>query len=445
MPKTIRNLLFLLLVFPLTIHGELFYYPALSASALGTAYAGAASGTEDITQQFYNPAVLPYFHETAFGVVGSALFPRDQLVDGVAKTSANTELATDGAIKDFAPHIAGGGFYGLIPMPRNLYLGIAVTTPWRRKETYAADWFGRYYGTRLEIMSTNITPSLGFSIRDILAFAVGAQIDFFHIKYEEAVDFGSIADDLSIDGSSPGNQDGFLKINANDWSYGYVVGGIMKPCDYIRLGVSFRSDVDHQFSFLPAFTLSDIGQRVNDKNGLYKPLCDATMTINCPQIVTAGIHYFHDCQCEFMGTIVWKSWSRDNGIRVTYSNTSQPDTVIVQDGWNDTFSVSVGGKYYNPLRTWYLRIGGMYDQNPIPADSIQTPLFYAEETGTIAAGWGWNFCQFAYFDVAWCHVFSKDPIINQAITDDGNMFRGTLSGKIQTISDTLCFSFVGFF
>jgi len=445
MPKTVRNLLFLLLALPLAVQGELFYYPAVSASTLGTAYASAASGTEDITQQYFNPAILPYFHETEFGVVGSALFPRDSFVDGVASTSESTVLALDGNIKDFAPHIGGGGFFGLIPLRRNLYFGVAVTTPWRRKETYASDWFGRYYGTRLEIMSSNITPSIGFNIRDVLSLAVGVQVEYFDVKYEEAIDFGSIADSLSIAGASPGNQDGFLKINANDWSYGYVVGGIMKPCDYIRLGVSYRSDVKHRFNFLPVFTLSNIGEDVNAQNGLYDPLCDASMVIHCPQMIVTGIHYHHDCQCELMASLIWKSWSRDTGIRVSYSHSSKPDTVIVQDGWKDTFSVSVGGKYYNPLRTWYLRIGGMYDQNPIPTTSIQTPLFYAEETGTIAAGWGWNVCQFAYIDVAWSHVFSKDPLINQVTSGDGNTFRGSLAGKIQTMSDNICFSFIAVF
>jgi len=445
MPKIYRVFLVLLLALPLPVRGELFYYPAVSASTLGTAYAGAASATEDITQQFYNPAILPFFHEKEFGVVGSAVFPRDTFTNGVASTSEDTVLATDGSIKDFAPHIGGGGFYGLMPLPRRMYLGLAVTTPWRRKQTYASDWFGRYYGTRLEIMSANIVPSLAFHWRDILSLAVGAQIDYFNIKYEEAVDFGSIADSLSIAGASPGNQDGFLKVNADDWSYGYFVGAIMKPCDYIRLGVSFRSDVKHIFHFLPLFTLSSIGEEVNAENGLYDPLCDATMEIHCPQIVTAGIHYFHDCQCELMASFTWKSWSEGQGIRIAYSNLNQPDTVIVKDGWNNTFSASAGAKYYNPLRTWYLRIGGMYEQNPVRSSALQTPLFYAEETGTVAAGWGWNVCEFAYFDLAWCHVFSKDPEINQSVSEDGNTFRGSLAGKIQTMSDTICFSFVAAF
>jgi len=444
MLKTLRILSLFFLLCPLTAQGELFFYPALSASTLGTAYASAASGTEDITQQFYNPAVTPYFHDKQLGVVGSALFPRDSFVDGAAQTFENTLLATDSSINDFAPHIGGGGVYGLLPMPKNLYLGVAVTTPWRRKQTYAHDWFGRYYGTRLEIMSTNVSPTLGFSIRDILTVSVGAGIDYFNMKYEEAIDFGSIADSLSIAGASPGNQDGFLKVNADDWNAGYVVGVTLKPCYYIRLGASFRSTVKHRFSFLPIFTLSDIGEEVYEENGLYKPICDATMVIECPQIVTAGIHYHHCCQCEFMATVMWKSWSKVSGIKIEYSNTAQPDTIIVRDGWKDTFAIALGGKYYNPLRTWYLRIGGMYEQNPVDS-GVQTPLFYGEENATIAAGWGWNVCQYAYFDLAWCHIFSKDPVINQTASDDGNSLRGTLSGKINTKSDTICFSFIAVF
>lgn len=445
MLKTLTRLLILSFALPACGYGDLFFFPALSTSSMGTAYANSASGTEDITQQFYNPAVLPFFHEPEAGVVGSVIFPRDTFTDGIALTEDNTVLALDGSIKEFAQDIGGGGFYGLLPMPRHIYLGLAVTTPWRRKQTYAGDWFGRYYGTRLEMMSTNIAPSIAFHIRDVLAVSVAAQVDYLNVKYEEAIDFGSIADSLGIMGASPGNQDGFFKLNTGDWSYGYVVGVIMKPCHYIRLGASIRSSVKHNFHFIPQYTLGNIGESVVAETGFYNPQADASMEINTPRMIVAGIHYQHDCQCELMASTIWKSWSDTNGIRVKFALRDQPDLVIVKDGWRDTFGIAVGGKYYNPLRTWYVRIGAMYEENPVPSEATQTPLFYGEETAAIAAGIGWNFCQCAYFDIAWDHTFSRDPKINQVLTDEGNAFRGDLSGKIQTMSDTISFSFVAVF
>ncbi|NGX58007.1 MAG: Long-chain fatty acid transport protein [Chlamydiae bacterium] len=444
MRKTFRYLFLLSLLLPLRCQAELYFYPALSASTMGTAYASAVAGTEDITQQFYNPAVTCYFYDHQFGVSPSFLMPKDDFTEGVGTTFRGTVLTESPELKDFAPTIGGGGIYGSIEMKKWLRLGIAITTPWRRRENFAHDWIGRYYGTRLEIMSTNITPSLAFSIRDVLCVAFGGQIDYFNLKYEEAIDFGSLGEQLAINGASAGNQDGFLNVNAADWDYGWVVGLILKPCYYIRLGVSYRSEVVHKFSFLPKFHLGNMGEQVSENNGLYKPICDGEMTIHCPHMIMAGIHYYHDCQCEFSAGLCWKAWSRGPGIRIQYSNINQPDTVLVQDGWRDTFNISIGGRYSSPCRNWYLRMGGMYEQNPVPTE-VQTPIFYGEENATIAAGWGWNFCEYAYIDISWSHIFSKNPLIRQFVTTAGNENRGDISGKIRTMSNTACFSFIAVF
>lgn len=442
MHKIYKVLVTALLLLPLSCRAELFFYPALSTSTVGTAYANAAAGTEDITQQFYNPAVTCYFYNHQFGVSPSLYIPRNDFTNGYGRTAEATVLSGDSSLKDFAPPIGGGGVYGSIQMRPWLRLGMAITTPWRRRANFAPDWIGRYYGTRLELMSTNLTPTLAFSIRDVLCFSIGPQFDYMNIKYEEAIDFGSIAQALGIGGASPGYQDGYLKVSTHNWAYGWVAGVIFKPCYYIRLGLGYRTELVHSFCCQPKYTLSSIGEEVNQQTDQYNSYGYATLAMNCPQMFFAGIHYYHDKQCEFSAGLMWKEWSKGNGIRIKY--TSKADTVLVQDGWRDTFSASIGGRYSSPCRTWYLRMGGMWEQDPTPID-VQTPLFFSEETATIAAGLGWNICEYAFLDIGWAHVFSKPPQISQLVSGDGNEYRGDLYGKIQTKSDTVSFSFVAVF
>ena len=442
MLKLIRFFLFPLACWAASCQAELFYFPAVSPSTMGTCFASAPAGMEDITQQFFNPAVTAYFDDDQLAAVGSILFPRDNFDSANGLTFTGDEITGVSSPRNVSPHIGGGALYGCFVLTNKIRLGIAITTPWRKKTTYAYDWVGRYFGTRLDMIGFNITPTLSWSIHDTFYFGIGPQFQSMSFNFEEAIDFGSIAEELNISGAVPGGQDGFLNASGNNWGVGWAGGLIFKPCWYMRLGIGYRSEIKHSICASSHFELSEIGKKINQINGVYSTACSADVKVNSPGIVWAGLHYYHNACWEAMASISFRQWSGADNITVDFGGgDTDINAVVSNSGWRDNVSLSAGVKYYPPCREWYLRGGGMFQENPV-TNSTQNPLLFGNANGSVSAGWGCCFWGCIFLDAAWLHTFPVEIGIDQTASQNGNVQRGDLTGKVRTQADIISFSII---
>ena len=62
------------------------------------------------------------------------------------------------------------------------------------------------------------------------------------------MDFGAIVAGAGVPGYLPTSADGMSRISASDTAYGYSVGLLFSPADATRIGVAYRSEVEHRFT-----------------------------------------------------------------------------------------------------------------------------------------------------------------------------------------------------
>lgn len=415
---------------------ELFYFPAVSPSAMGTSFASAPAGFEDITQQFFNPAVTAYFYDDQVAGVGSLLLSNDTFKNGNGLTFTGDEITGVGDPARVSPHMGGGALYGSYVLNKIFHLGVAITTPWRKKTTYAHDWTGRYYGTRLEMIGVNISPTLSWNIHDTFYFGIGPQFQSMSLKYEQAVDFGSLGQQLQIPGAVPGEQDGFMSVNGSNWGSGWVFGAAFEPCWYLRLGVSYRSRVCHKICASSRFELSEMGREVNNVTGQYSQARSPEIQLVTPSTIIGGIYYYHNECWEATGSIALREWEGSGDIIVDFGGNPDLNAVLAKSGWRNAPSVSAGVKYYHPVNDWYASLGGMYQDNPVERDA-QMPLLFGSSNGSISLGWGCHYQGYIFFDAAWLHTFHTEISIDQDPSRKGNSQRGSLTGRVETKADIL--------
>lgn len=405
---------------------------------MGTCFAAAPAGAEDITQQFFNPCVPSFFRNEEFAAVGSVLFPKDNFHDaaGVTYTGDTITGVTDPS--HISAHIGGGALYGAFCLTNKIHLGIAITTPWRKKTNYSYDWIGRYYGTRFEMIGFNIAPTLSWSIHDIFHFGIGPQFQGISLSFAEAIDFGSIGEELGIEGAVPGSQDGFLHVTGNNWAVGWVAGVTISPCWYIRLGAGYRSPVCHNICASTRYELNNMGAKVNLLSGTYTQACAAEVNLTTPRCVFGGFNYIQNDCLQIMGSLSIIEWSGSDNIFVNFSKDSSLNTTIVGELTNSVH-LAAGFKYSPFTREWYLRAGGLYRGTPMKGGA-QNPLFFGDDNWSLGVGLGRVFCGCLELDAAWIHTFPFDVSIDQTTSGSGNSLRGDLTGKIHSKADWLSFS-----
>ncbi len=74
-----------------------------------------------------------------------------------------------------------------------------------------------------------------------------------------------------------------------------------------------------------------------------------------------------------------------------------------------------------------LRIGGAYDQSPVPDAERRTPRLPDTDRYWLAIGASYEPNPRFKLDFGYTHIFMDDGHINQRVGDEGNTFRGNLN------------------
>jgi long-chain fatty acid transport protein len=146
-----------------------------------------------------------------------------------------------------------------------------------------------------------------------------------------------------------------------------------------------------------------------------------------------------------MGTVEWSSWSRIGTVTVNQLN-GAPALVGTNafripfeydDGW--FFS---GGAEYRWNERLTLRGGVGYEISPI-SDQVRTPRLPDNDRIWASVGLSWMIAPFMRFDLAYTHLWIKDPGINITATSGNPSFAGVpYVGTVEAQTDIVSGSFV---
>lgn len=370
-----------------------------SASGLGNAYAGQAASAQDASTIFFNPA-------------GMTLLPDRQVV--LAGHLIKPQFKFNGTV---SPAIGGGnggdaGDFTLVPnayfayrLTPDVHLGIGVNVPFGLKTEYDSAWKGRTQAIKSEVKTINLNPSLAWKASESLSLGVGIDI-----QYAEATltNFAGTR--------------GMAKVHGDDYGWGFNLGVLWQPSDATRIGLAYRSEVDHTLEGGATFSADTAS------NG------GISADLTLPDSASLSLFHKLNRQWDLLADVTWTGWSDFKELRIVRNNGSTLG--LTTENWDDTYRYSLGANYHLNDRIT-LRGGVAYDQTPV-SDAYRTARIPDGDRTWIAFGGQYRVSDRSTLDFGYAHLFIRDTRINKT---EGTAPPITLTGTYEGAVDILSAQF----
>lgn len=418
-----------------------------SVSDMGTAYAGGGALASDPSTLFFNPAGMTRLEGT-------------QASAGLHAVRTTAKFSDGGST--FAPALGGaplgggngGDAGGLHAVPHTyfthamddgkLWLGFAINAPFGLTTEYDSDWVGRYHAIESSIMTLNFNPSIAYKVSEKLSLSAGVSAQYLKAKLSNAVDYGSIdALPVALGGfggglgtMGPGSADGMAELDGDSWGFGANFGVLIEPSDNTRIGLHFRSEIEHDV------------EGDADFYGGAQPLAsaatggalftDTTFGADVTLPATAAISFFHQVNKELalMADYTWTGWSSIPELRIEFDN-AQPDNVTTLD-FRDTYRIGVGAQYSPMDSDATYRMGVAFDQSPVHDPTHRSARLPDEDRIWLSLGARFKLGKDMWMDIGYAHLFMDDPEISKTATPGSEDFlRGSLVGSYDASVDIL--------
>ena len=405
-----------------------------SGANAGYAYAGAAAVAEDASTIFFNPA-------------GMSMLSGDELQIGAHYIIPRADFTNQGSFTVLGTPLTGGGSDGgeaaLVP---NLYYlhsisdrwkaGIGITAPYGLTTEYDDDWVGRYHALKSNLATLDINPSVAYKINDQWSLGLGVSFQRAEAELTNAVDWGTalVAVGLAPPSTSQ-NLDGTAKFEGDDWGAGANVGLIYVPLAGTRLGLHYRSQIDHTLEGDATFNTPAAAAPAAQAAGLVNTSVKAEITL--PETLSLSAYHELNNRWAILADLTWTRWSRLEELRIKFG-TGADDSVTTLD-WNDTWRTSLGC-IFAPNDPLELRAGLAFDQTPIPDKQMRTPRIPGADRTWLTLGAGYRFTPMIRANLAYAHLFVDDPEIDKRVTEAENQLRGALIGEYEASVDIVSIS-----
>ena len=322
--------------------GGLWVYETASPD-VGTASAGRAALANDASTAFSNPAGM-----TRTGT---------QLLFGLQPTIVTTEFdrGTGTTIDGTNGGNAGGllpagAFYGVYRVNSDLAVGAAFNSYAGGALDYETNWVGRYLTTEAALLTLTFGPSVAYRVLPWLSVGVGFDIQWAKVKNE-----------LAINNRLESLPDGFMKYEDNNFGFGGNVGALFEIDDQTRVGITYRSQVDHGFSDVPSFGQLGPGlEAALRRAGVLGASLGLDTTI--PQEVMLSLYRDVTDDLAVMANFNWQDWSQFGEFTVSLS-TVPPKARALNTNLSGTYQGAFGIHYRLGEPTMLL-LGVAYDSSP---------------------------------------------------------------------------------
>ena len=386
---------------------------------------------------FFNPAGLTRQSGNQVLVVGSYVAPRSEFTLEEASTIApiSAPIAGGNGGADIAPNAFIPAAYALWDASPRLKVGLGVNVPFGLETRYRDGWSGRYHALQSEIHTIDVNPALAYRLTDQVSVGAGLSIQYVRAKLTNAIDFGTIGAAMvpAIPIAVPTQQDGQIRLEGDDVSFGFNVGVLFEPWDGTRFGASYRSHISHTLKGDADFTLdtAGVGAAISRATGLFTDSA-STASLTTPETLSFGIYHQISPRWAVMGEAAWTNWRRFDELRIQFANPVQPDNVTEQD-WTTSWFFAAGLSY-RPSDAWTVRAGIARDQTAIP-DDRRTPRIPSNDRTWIAIGASYEPHQSVSLSIGYSHLFVSEAPVNLLASSPGNTFLGNLSGNFRNSVD----------
>jgi long-chain fatty acid transport protein len=285
------------------------------------------------------------------------------------------------------------------------------------------------------MFTVQASASVGYQLAETLS--IGAAIGAQYLSWELSMDLpplpfgpvnpGNITPDnpMFAELLPPGSEE---RIEMDDVQPYWSLGILWQPTESTRVGLRYIGEVNHSlkgkaeiFAPIPDMTaIQDMG---------------ASMRFNTPAITTFSLsHQFTD-RLTVLADIEHSGYSAFDENRVMHEN---GPTVVVNRGWKDAMSYSVGAHYQATERT-VLKFGIGYDESPVADNKlkIDPPM---DRQHAYAFGIESQLTQKFALSLAYQYLDMGDLRVEQTLFP-GQVVRGYSDARSHVLQGALTYSF----
>ncbi|HZH42537.1 MAG TPA: porin [Lysobacter sp.] len=419
-------------------HASGFQLKENSVKAQGRSFAGSGVATDDASVVVNNPATMTQFDGTT-------------VQTDVTVIDVNAEFNGGGYDITGRPLTGGdgGNAGGVTPVPamsmihkfdNGLTVGAMVSAPFGLKTEYDRGWVGRYSALTSEVKTVDLTLAAAYDIvPNHLSVGIGVIWERAEAELSRAVDFGTLAFQQLPPAARPTapafarpqNADGEGVVKGDDTGMGWLVGINFRPTENLAIGLTHRSEIDHEIDGTVDWTVPAANRAVFDANPVTRVLFQdgrARAEVTLPSITTVSIAYKLGDAFTLYGDYVETDWHALQELRIDYAN-PDPDTVE-EFRWSDTRFWSVGADW-KFSEAWTLRAGYGYDETPTTF-ATRTPRLPDEDRKWYSLGATWSLNEQLEVSFAYTRIEPDEPrvgIVTPATTPGGGR---TLFGSYES-------------
>lgn len=382
-----------------------------STSGLGNAYSGSTTGSHDVSDVFFNPAVTAGKDKseviTSLSYLRLAIDP-DNISSNFKHPVFGTIKRDDAESRNVGTQKLVPALYFSSPINDKMAFNLAITSPFGLETRYKKNSPGRFRALNSSISTLNLNPSLAYKLTDDLSFGAGVMAQYYTADLTNEV-FTGLA--------SPAT--GLATVDGSDWGYGYNFGFKYDISKDLKVGLGYRSKIDYKLK-----GNLDVGD-----NLVVSKFKAKTTT---PESMSLGVAYNVNPELQIVADSTWTRWSRLKKLDIIAQNALLSNTT--QFNWNDSYLNSVGANYALNKNN-LLRTGLAYEKEAINNRNREQRVPSSDKYW-ISAGLNHKLGDGFEVDLAYVHQIYRTAKIN--MTDYGvNGLEGSVTGKYKTSVDVV--------
>jgi len=291
----------------------------------GLASAGYAARAQDASTVFTNSA-------------GMTMLDHSQVLAGVqplythlnfAQDRSTSARGTDGG-NALVP-LPSGSFFYVYSLNSRIKLGFGSCTYFGGALEYNLNWVGRYFLQGATILGTSFIPAAAYRVNDWLSVGGGVNVMI-----------GFLREKAAVRNLRPG-QDGQVKYQDYTVGVGGNVGFMIQPDAKTRIGLTYLTPVDLNFSSIPHFrNTGPVLLTLLRRRGLLGSPVDLGITV--PQEVTVSFYRELSERFALLGSVNWQNWSQFGLVGISI-NSVNPRSLTQNLNYDDTWQIAAGLQY----------------------------------------------------------------------------------------------------